>query len=156
MAPNTTGASARHQNNDREWREGIQRIHDEASGLLDINLIDADAGLEMILDAALGNIEAATLMRAVWQAAARIKEAPRRTPTLCLCCPRAIKRLTPGTVFGVARPSTAKPSNALAFAFCDRCSADRGTLAAKAATGLRRIWPDLRPITVTHGEAGHA
>jgi hypothetical protein len=150
------GAPSRHQNNDRAWRDGVQEVHDEAAGMLDVNFIDADSGLDMIFDAALGNVEAATLMRAVWQAAARIKEAPRRTPSLCLCCPRAIKRLTPGTVFGVARPAIAKPSRAIAFAFCDRCSADRGNLAAKAATGLRRIWPDLRTVEITHPEGGCA
>jgi hypothetical protein len=154
MASHSTRAPARHQNN--EWLNGIHAINDEAAGMLDVNIIDADAGLEMIFEAALGNSEAATLMRAVSQAAARIKQAPRRAPTLCLCCPRAIKRLTPTTVFGVARPAIARPSNALAFAFCDRCSADRGNLAAKAAIGLQRIWPDLRAIEVTHPEGGRA
>jgi hypothetical protein len=153
VSPNSTRVSAR-QNN--EWLDGIQAINDEAAGMLDINIIDAAAGLEMLLDAALGNVEAATLMRAVHQAAARIKNAPRNAPAFCLCCPRSVRRINSATIFGVARPSTAKPSNALAFVFCDRCSADRGNLAARAATGLRRIWPDLKPVTVTHPEGGRA
>jgi hypothetical protein len=151
---NTTRASARHQNS--EWLNGIQAINDEAAGMLDVNIIDATAGIEMIFDAATGDVEAATLIRAVYQAAARIKGAPRNAPALCLCCPRAVRRLTPATIFGVARPAIAKPSNALAFAFCEKCSADRGNLAAKAATGLRRIWPDLRTVEVTHPKGGRA
>jgi len=152
--PNTTDATRRHA--DTAWLNGIQAINDEAAGMLDVNIIDATAGVEMIFDAAIGDVEAATLMRAVYQAAARIKKAPRRAPALCLCCPRAVRRLTPATIFGVARPAIAKPSNALAFAFCDKCSADRGNRAAKAATGLRRIWPDLRTVEVTHPEGGRA
>ncbi len=138
------------------WRDGIQIVHDAAGGLLDINIIDAADGREMLAAAALGNFEAAMLMRAVYQAASRINHAPRRSPVLCICCPRSIKRLTPRLVFGVAFPAIAKPSNAIGFAFCERCSEDRNTLAIKAAEGLRQIWPDLRPVVVTHPKGGRA
>jgi hypothetical protein len=142
--------------NTSEWRKGVFDIHNEAAGLLDVDIIDAVRGADLIGDAIQGDREALTLLRAVAQAATRIKDAPRRTPSLCLCCPRVIRRLTPATIFGVARPSIARPSNALAFAFCDRCSADRGNLAAKTAEGLRRIWPDIRAVEISHPEGGRA
>jgi len=141
---------------DRAWLDGIQKVNDEAAGLMDVTIIDADAGREMLVDAALGNYEAAIMLQAVRQAAARIKQAPRNKPALCICCPRAIRRLTPGTVFGLAVPATASPSGAIGFVFCDRCAVDRSTLAAKATRGLRRIWPGLRPVEITHSTGGRA
>jgi hypothetical protein len=140
----------------RAWRDGIQAVNDEASGVLDISIIDALAGAELLTNAVLGDREAASLLLAITQAAARIKQAPRRSPSLCICCPRAVKRLSSATVFGVAVPATANPGSAIGFVFCDRCAGDRDTLAAKAAEGLRRIWPDLRPVAITHPEGGRA
>jgi hypothetical protein len=96
------------------------------------------------------------LLLAVRQAATRIKQAPQRKPTLCICCPRSIKRLSATTVFGVASAGIANPTAAIGFVFCERCAADRATLAARAAEGLRRIWPDLRPVTITHPTGGRA
>jgi hypothetical protein len=141
---------------DAAWRDGIQAVNDESAGLLDVDIVDALAGADLLVRATRGDKEAAALFLAVTQAATRIKQAPRRKPALCICCPRSIKRLTAATVFGVAAPAIANPTGAIGFAFCDRCSADRTTLAAKAAEGLRRIWPDLRPVTVSHPTGGRA
>jgi hypothetical protein len=138
------------------WRDGIQAVNDQAAGLLDVDIVDAACGADLLSRAAQGDKAAAALFLAVTQAAARIKQAPRHKPTLCMCCPRAIKRLTAETVFGVATPAVANPTGAIGFVFCTRCSADRTTLAAKAAEGLRRIWPDLRPIEITHPIGGRA
>jgi hypothetical protein len=138
------------------WRDGIQAVNDEAAGVLDVSIIDYLAGAVLMANAALGDHESAALLLAVRQAATRIKQAPRRKPALCICCPRAIKRLTAETVFGVATPAIANPTGAIGFVFCDKCAADRTTLTAKAAEGLRRIWPDLRPIEITHPVGGRA
>ena len=138
------------------WQTDVQSIHEEAAGLLDVNLIDASVGADLLISAALGNSESAALLDAIRQAAECVRSAPRRKPALCVCCPRSIRRITPTTVFGVARPAVPTPTGALAFAFCDRCSADRTALAVKATEGLRRIWPDLRQINITDAAGGHA
>ena len=44
----------------------------------------------------------------------------------------------------------------LAFSFCDACAADPRHLMAKASEGLRRLWPDLRAIEITHPDGGSA
>jgi hypothetical protein len=141
---------------DSAWRTGIQTVHNEAAGLLNVDIVDALAGAGLMSDALRGDSEAAALILAVTQAAARIKQAPRQKPALCICCPRAVRRVCAGTVFGVATPAVANPTGAIGFVFCDRCASDRDTLAAKAAEGLRRIWPDLRPVVVTHQHGGRA
>jgi hypothetical protein len=156
MASHTTGASARHQNNDRAWRDGVQTINDEAAGLLDVSIVDALSGAELIVDAMLGNHEAAALLLAVRQAAERVRQAPRRKPALCIACPRSVKHITADTVFGIAVPATPNPTGAIGFVFCAKCAADRGTLSAKAADGLRRIWPTLRQVEITHPAGGRA
>jgi hypothetical protein len=59
-------------------------------------------------------------------------------------------------VFGIAAPSTQLPLSGVDFAICGACAADRARLMARAAEGLRLIWPDLRPIVVTHPEGANA
>lgn len=139
-----------------EWRVGIEQVQEEARGLLDVTIIDAVTGSELLASAVMGDSEATALLQAVTQAAARIKQAPPRTPALCMCCPRPVKRVTAATVFGVAVPASPNPSGAVGFVFCDRCGADRASLLTKAAEGLRRIWPDLRCVEITHPEGGRA
>ena len=56
----------------------------------------------------------------------------------------------------VAIPGCDDPSAGLALAICTRCGSDRASITAKAAVALRRIWPDLRPITITNPAGGHA
>jgi hypothetical protein len=141
---------------DTAWRDGVQAVNDEAAGLLDVNIVDANMGVDLLVDAIRGDHEAAALLQAIREAADRVRKAPRRTPALCICCPRSVKRIRAGTVFGIAVPATPNPTRAIGFVFCDRCAADRSTLAARAADGLRRIWPDLRPITITDPIGGHA
>jgi hypothetical protein len=135
----------------KAWAEAIGGIQREAAGLLDVSIVDARSGVELIADAIRGDREAAEVLQAVRQAAQRVREAPRRKPALCIYCPRAVKRITAETVFGIAIPATANPTRALGFVFCAKCAADRGALAAKAVDGLKRIWPDLRTIEVMAG-----
>jgi hypothetical protein len=138
------------------WLTGIHAVSSEAAGLLDVNIVDASAGVDLLVDAMRGDHEAAALLQAIRQPADRVRKAPRLQPALCICCPRSVKRIRPGTVFGIAVPATPNPTGAIGFVFCDRCAADRSTLAARAADGLRRIWPDLRPITITDPIGGRA
>ena len=140
----------------QEWRAGIKQVQDEARGLLDVTIIDAVTRSELLASAVLGDPEATVLLQAVTQAAARIQQAPRRMPALCMCCPRPVKRVTAATVFGVAVPASLNPSGVVGFVFCERCGADRASLLTKAAEGLRRIWPDLRCVEITHPEGGRA
>jgi hypothetical protein len=140
----------------RVWRDAIQRVNDSAAGVLDVSIINATTGAMLMADALRGDQEAATLILAVSQAATRIKQAPRKKPALCICCPRSVRRICSDTVFGVASPSVPNPDGVIGFVFCDRCAGTPDALAAKAAEGLRRIWPDLRLITITDPIGGRA
>jgi hypothetical protein len=104
-----------------------------------------------------GDPESIRLLRAILDTAQWIKSAPRKRPVLCICCPQPVRQISRTTAFGVVSPATPRPTDALAFAFCDACGGHPGgDVMEKARSGLRRIWPDLRPIAVTHEAGGRA
>lgn len=142
--------------NTTKWRAGIQSINDEAAGMVDVSIVDAVTWAELLAHALMGDRGSEAVLQAVIQAGARVKQAPRRQPTLCLCCPRAVKRVSANTVFGVAMPAISNPTGAIGFVFCDRCAADRDALPTKAVQGLRRIWPKLRQVEITHSLGARA
>jgi hypothetical protein len=53
-------------------------------------------------------------------------------------------------------PERDAPTNALGFGICERCGQDEKALRTKAADALKKIWPGLRPIAITHAGGGHA
>ena len=44
---------------DAAWRDGVQSVNDESGGLLDVSIVDARSGIELIAEAVLGDREAA-------------------------------------------------------------------------------------------------
>jgi hypothetical protein len=141
---------------DTEWRDGVQNIHEEAAGAVNVSIVTAPQGIQLVAASMLGDPEAMMLLQAIVDAGSWIKRAPRNKPVLCACCPRPVRRVTHRTAFGIAAPAVDSPGRALGFAFCDACGERPGELMVKATEALRRIWPDLRPVTITHGEGGHA
>jgi hypothetical protein len=155
MAPNTTRAPARHDTSIPSLTAGLALVQAEGGGLLDLFLIPPEEGPSLIAAAALGSVTATRVLRAITDTASRIRQSARKTePTLCLCCPRAVRRLN-GVTFGLASPAADRATGAIGFVVCQQCSG-KPDLNAGVQTALRRIWPDLRPIAVTHREGGHA
>lgn len=138
------------------WRDGIRRVSEQSAGVLQVRVIDALAASELLAQALLGDYEAVVMLRAMAEAEMQVRRAPRNRPALCVACPRAVRRINRATIFGVAAPAIPSPTSAIAFVFCDRCATDRGTLVAKANEGLRRLWPELRPVTITDPIGGRA
>jgi hypothetical protein len=132
----------------------LMAIHHEAAGVLALNIVRPGDALNLVVASLEGDREATRLLRAVCDTVARVESAPKRKPMLCGCCPRALRGS--GFVICVAIPDRDSPTNGLAFALCEHCSRDDTALGEKASSALRTIWPDLRPITVTHGEGGRA
>jgi len=73
-------------------RDGIQRVSDEAAGLLELQVIRRTDLPTLILDALAGSSEAAQTLRLVNDTVASIQAAPRRKPMLCGACPRGLRR----------------------------------------------------------------
>ncbi len=135
-------------------QEGVQRVNDEAGGLLTVQVIQQDDMPAMIADALGGSAEAVQLLRLTNQVLANIQGASRRKPMLCGCCPRALRGGRYAII--IARPACDDPTEGLSLAICRKCGPTYGAIQATAAVALRRIWPDLRPIMVTHPGGGRA
>ncbi len=129
-------------------QEGVRQVHAEAGGALTLQVIQRADLPGLALDALAGSDEAAQLLRQVLDTSAAIEAAPRRRPMLCAQCPRGLRGGQYAVV--VAKPACDAPSTGLALAVCYRCGPDFAAIQAAAHAGLRRIWPDLREVTITH------
>ena len=103
-----------------------------------------------------GDHLATTIMRSVAHVVAGVSEAARTgKPTLCLCCPREIRK-NDGFSVCLTTAHRDDPTQALGSAICLECiSVDEETLKAKIVTAMRKLIPDARviePSTAT----GHA
>ena len=137
-----------------DLQEGVQRVHNEAGGLLRLQVIRRSDLPGLALDALAGDAEAAELLRQAQDTAAAIEAAPRHRLMLCGSCPRGLRDRKYAIV--IARPACADPTTALAMAICPRCGPTPGAIQAAARVALRAIWPELRDIQVTHPEGGQA
>jgi len=138
----------------KTWADGIRAVHEEAAGMLTMLVIRQSEALELMTDALQGDAEAARLLTLISKTAKRIDVAKRtRSPMLCVSCPRPI--LNNQFSFVVAGPVGGGAVNHIAVAVCTKCGRSTADITRKATTGLRRLWPDLRPISV-HPTAGHA
>jgi len=135
-------------------QDGVQQFHAEAGGMLSLQVIQRTDLPAMILDALAGSAEAAQLLRLTNQALHNIQAAPRRKPMLCGCCPRSLRHGRYSII--IARPACDDPSQGLALAICNTCGPDRDAIDAKAVAALVRIWPNVRPVAVTHPDGGRA
>ena len=138
------------------WAEGVQRVSDESAGVLQLDIIQHADLPELLAHALLGDPEAVRLANMASDVLRGIAAAPRRKPMLCGSCPRPLK--LKGYAFSLvfALPGRDQPSNVLSMAICHRCGTSHDAVQGKAVQALRRIWPDLRPITVTHPAGGQA
>lgn len=135
-------------------QQGIQGVNDEAGGLLTVQVIQRQDLPAIIADAICGSAEAVQLMRLANQVLTNIRDAPRRKPMLCGCCPRALRGGQYAVI--IARPACDDPKQGLSLAICTRCGPDYDAIQAKATVALARIWPNVRPVTVTHPAGGHS
>jgi hypothetical protein len=133
---------------------GFEAVHREAAGLLTLDIIRPERFVELVLASMSGDDAAARLVESAVKTVSRIEKAPRREPKLCGCCPKKLRGT--GFVICVANPAVDSPSGSIAFALCERCSSDDAAVRDNAAKALRRVWPDLRPVTVTHQAGGRA
>jgi hypothetical protein len=132
----------------------LMAVHREAAGVLALNIIRPGDALGLAMASLGGNAEATRLLQSVCDIVARIESARKSKPLLCVCCPRGLRGSK--FVICVAIPARDSPTNGLTFALCEDCSRDDTALMGKAFSALRTIWPDIRPITVTHPAGARA
>lgn len=126
----------------------------ESGGMQIVDAVKLEDVLPLRLKAALGDRGAAQTMSLVQQALASIAAAPRNEPTLCATCDAVLIEVEFSII--VTRPGCDNPAKGLAIGVCKSCAPDRDALDRKALEGLRKIWPKLREIQVTHSGSGRA
>lgn len=138
-----------------EWVAGMEAVQERSGGTLEIEVIRPVDAVDILGAALAGVPDAMRTMRALVDTAKRIEAASRtRKPMLCGSCPRPL--LNNKFSFVLAYPARTDPINAVALAICRKCGTTREDIQQKAIVALRRIWPNLRPITVTNPEGGRA
>ena len=133
--------------------ERMEAIHREAAGLMHLDVVLRDDMSAMVAAAARGEAEAAELFQRV-NALLDILSAPEGNPKLCASCPRPLANGRYSLALAI--PACDDPSNALALAVCHDCAVDREAVRARAIEALRKLWPDARPVTITHPDGGRA
>ncbi len=135
-------------------RDGIQQVNGEAGGLLTLQVIQCADMPALVLDTLAGSDEAVHLLHLTRDTLAGIQAAPRRKPMLCGSCPRALRNGRFAII--IARPACDDPTQGIAMAICSSCGPDHDAIQAKATVALTRIWPNVRPVTITHSNGGRA
>jgi hypothetical protein len=137
------------------WRRGIETVHREAAGVLDLIIVRPEEILLLSLSRMSGDQRANATAIAVTDAICGINEAAKTSaPKLCGSCPRELTDNCYAVV--VAMPQRDAPSAAIVMAICHGCATTEAGIREKATEAFRSVWPDLRPITVTHQDGGRA
>ena len=137
-----------------EMTESLQGMRAEGGGVVSIFVVRQCDAIRLLGSARAGNATSLKVLRAVNVANGNIEQAPRRRPMLCASCPRPLRY--GGYSIVVALPDNDEASRALTLAICKRCATKPDEIGSKALHGFRKLWPDLRPFTVTHAEVGYA
>ncbi len=133
--------------------EGIARVHDEAAGMLALDVILYTDVPRLAAAALDGCQDTARLLIALGSALRQIGAAPANNPAECGCCGAALR---PGRfAIVIARPNICDPVHGLGTAICTRCGPTRGAVRAAAVRALQLIWPGARHV-IPHETAGHA
>lgn len=136
------------------YTDGLAKFESEAGGLAELLIVRPSDALDILTDAIAGDPQARSIFRALSVAARSVEAAPRRKPVLCSCCPRPLRGSD--FTFGLILPFRDDRSVGLALGVCGRCAVKRDDVRVKATEALRRMWPDLRPVTPTHTAGGRA
>ncbi len=133
----------------------LGRLQVEAGGVMELYVVRPPDALGILADAIAGDAQAARIYRAVCTATNGIKTAPKKQPMLCASCPRPLRAGTPCSII-LAVPRRDDAHQAVTLAVCAKCATQPKEIRQKALGALARIWPDARPIEITHDAGGRA
>lgn len=132
-----------------ELESAVRAISEESAGLIRTYFIGPQEGASLLVASALGDAWCTSMLGAVAHCMQRVANAPKRSPVLCLCCPRPVRHV-PDVIFCVVVPEVGHPNQALGCVICPACAREPG-LNARALKGLRAVWPQIRQIEVSPG-----
>ncbi len=141
----------------REYtRNALHELNRNAAGLLFVASIMRSEISLMLLEAQAGNRDAAMMRGAVNALLIGAAYAGDSDPARCGGCRRPIRRGDQDLNFAMisGREPEAPPS--MGVVVCTACGPTPDAVLDVAIAALRTVWPDVRHITVTHPDGGHA
>lgn len=138
-----------------ELKRAVGQVAIEGGGMIAFDAVRVRDLPRLLGEALSGNQEARMVLQAVEHALTKVKVAPQRRPMLCTSCPRPVRD---GDKFAVVvlRGAAADACQAITMVVCHRCGPTPGAIRAAATVGVRRFFPDARPIETTHENGGRA
>ncbi len=137
-----------------ELNDAARRVTTESGGVLSVDIVRPIDFLNLVTAALTGDSAAARLVRTAGDAVIGFGAMPPDQPALCACCPRPL--LSGSYSVAVVTPACDAPGLGLALGICTACATDPDDLLSKAREGLTRLWPNLRPVAVTHPSGSRA
>jgi hypothetical protein len=146
-----------HQNSKpggRTFAEGVAQLNRESGGLLRVEIIRPQDVFALSCAVFSGDGRALARLTAALESSERIRRMARKSPAICLTCPRAVR--DPQATLAILAPENDAATVTICSAICARCSTGSASEVLKrAATAYTTIWPNLRCVEITH-PAGHA
>ena len=130
-------------------QQHLHALDAEAAGAVKTWFFTPRDGACLLVGAAAGDAWARGMLRAISECIRRIREAPKRRPILCACCPAPVRTAAGGT-FIVITPYTDAPRHGMGAVLCPACAA-RPDVAERVLAALQQVWPDLREVQPVSG-----
>jgi hypothetical protein len=134
--------------------KSIHQLHAEAAGVIEAVVIRPSDTEGLFADIIAGDPEAHRLGAAINAALSRVNEWPKRQRLLCATCQKRVQG--DGFAFVVVSALRDDAARSLTLAICTGCAIEPEDIKARANVALRVIWPDHRPMVVTHPGGGRA
>ena len=122
--------------------------------MIEVRIVRRDDLPALLGEGLAGDRLARQLLRSVNEALRCIRDAPRSKPMLCGVCPRRLRNGEYSIV--VAWPACDAPTTGFAVGICNKCGPTYEAINEKLPLALARLWPDVRPVRITHPEGGRA
>ena len=137
-----------------ELNNAARRVTAESGGVLSVDIVRPIDFLNLVSAALTGDAKAARLVTTAGDAVAGFAAMPRNKPALCACCPAPL--VSGRYAVAIVTAASDAAAQGLALGICTACAIQPDDLLAKAREGLSRIWPDARPVVLTHPAGSRA
>ncbi len=134
--------------------EGLSGPRSEAGDVVELIVLRPADASAVLADAMAGDARAYGIITALRDVIALVERAPSHEPKVCVICSQPLR--CKGFAVGLVMPTSENPGHVLGLGVCRRCARSRGDVTAKLMKAVRDVWPDVRPVTITHSTGGRA
>jgi hypothetical protein len=137
----------------KTWTAKANALHREGGGALTVSVIMPGDVTTLARRAASGDPQSARLLQTLKQMLVAIENRMRQAPVACAACATPLADVRWAAV--IVAPDAVDHEHAMSLPICSGCGATVSDVQRKAIPVLQRIYPGLRPVTIT-GPGGRA